>query len=135
MDRILTDDRMMIEAECCVDCDFWKDQCETHDEKRSDCVFRKSLITKTRPVCKAQDSKTAKIVRTDDLDEFLKKLNELIVLRSEIKPNGDVMIKGGAIYELIKEYTLEKAKLKQGILPSKLVNECGCSGDCTCEEK
>jgi hypothetical protein len=68
-------------------------------------------------IAKAQDSKTAKIVRADDLDEFLKKLNELVVLRSEIKSNGDVMIKGGAIYELIKEYTLEKAKLKAGEMP------------------
>ena len=37
--------------------------------------------------------------------DIVDKLNKAVILHSEIKPNGNVMIKGGAIFEILKEYT------------------------------
>lgn len=39
--------------------------------------------------------------------DVVDKLNKAVILHSEIKPNGNVMIKGGAISEVLKEYTLK----------------------------
>ena len=39
--------------------------------------------------------------------DVVDKLNKAVILQSEIKPNGNVMIKGGAISEILKEYVLK----------------------------
>ena len=39
--------------------------------------------------------------------DIVEKLNKAIILHNEIKPNGNVMIKGGAISEILKEYTIK----------------------------
>ena len=39
--------------------------------------------------------------------DIVNRLNEAVILHNEIKPNGNVMIKGGAISEILKEYTIK----------------------------
>lgn len=46
--------------------------------------------------------------------EIAKDLNDAVILHNEIKPNGNVMIKGGFIAELQKKYV---TKLRALVIP------------------
>jgi hypothetical protein len=41
---------------------------------------------------------------TELLNKIIKDLNKLVILHNEIKPNGHIVIKAGAIHDLIVKY-------------------------------
>jgi hypothetical protein len=56
---------------------------------------------------KSPEEKTSTATEREIYADIVDKLNKAVILHSEIKPNGNVMIKGGAISEILKEYTLK----------------------------
>jgi hypothetical protein len=48
------------------------------------------------------------------LNEIIKDLSEVVVLHNEIKPNGNIVIKAGAIHDLTVKYVQFRKSLVMG---------------------
>ena len=73
----------------------------------------KSQLAKVMPWHEAKVAESVKAAKLELINEIINDLNQAVVFHNEVKPNGIVMLKAGALHDMTVKYVKQRQSLKE----------------------